>query len=1701
MSKLVKNKTLSKHKAPEKQLKISTFFGSKSSDKKDESKLFTNIATVPVSKGSCFRASSSMKSVHQKHGSVLITEKENIPESIICIDVDDFESESKKTGGNFVDVNCFNYDLKQLKHSCQTVNSDNEIKEHPDKSQSPGVKFDISCNTETADRVTNNHETILSSTLFTPTKHNRDTLNHVDSSPDIICETPGEDTILSSRPRSIFASRSFLCSADSLSIPPGKKKLQTSFKKRINKSLLNVSVQFHRTSGLDHTSKALGAGESSIGIPDSLDGHQDCPADRDIKRKSPSPSIDLDKESNGVNSNVSTRGDDKKCVVIKDLLSGCESAPLTNQSSGKGLKHMTLSDECGEYVNLAFQTRDVIGKISKPDDFRNKDIQISSLVDGSKGVEDLNVDGTVNSTLNTNKSKFQSSSSVELNGSANLKMNSFAKAKSKNDCITMQQCKLPLNSKPKLLDALENHEMDTDQTETTKWISRKLLQHITASSGLGTSDKNASCSDDPSSTTPKKVYEGARLVVKRQAKPGSSPASKRNPSNNFTSLKDTGHLSASVDHAKRALRLEDREHEVELSAPNDRRTRFSRERALQFGLKEREQLHEKDRNVTLENDKVLAELLGSMSSLQENKTKSSSSLLKKHSKSMNAILGPKQNGKINTDSHHLLQDTRNLNASDIELLDKLFGSNEESGSELQLNEPTTMAKSNGLINDDVIIIEDSEAFSAQGHECIEIFDSMKDDVTSGISKEAIEERIKPISECKSGAEEHKSMNIVSIKAENVDLLMFENGIESSGRMETVDSEPLINVRHLQDSLSESFGSNALDALKKPYHDNDYDREAEHFNELLLDSNFDISTDRLMMTDPTVANAQLQKEFTFTDLWQRFTVREVSHDRDQIFLSLKDDKTGQMSSCILEGFWADTDVVENDVVNIIGEFEKGICTLTDRNGLIVVNPDLLLSGTLVVSSLFCARKSILREKFQGIEKGNIQMLYGSIIHSLFQHVMKEDLRDEKAVFARAKSLLESSKFIHEMYGQGVEESSVLEEVRSYIPSILNWLKKHTEWTGNERKEKQSMDVMVKEIHDIEENIWSPRFGLKGKIDMTVKVALKKPNLAIASKIVPLELKTGKASFSSEHKGQVTLYSMMYSDRRPEPEEGILLYLKNGDMQLVPAKPESKSGLIQLRNQLAYYLNSQVKSEKSKENVTYSLGRLPRPINSPRSCGQCPQLLNCSIYQRSVEYYDHTKDQAMNTMIDESVAHLDEEELEYYKFWMLCLDLEMTKKNPKEIWCSSSTEREKNGDCIQNLSITDSTLGIPDSQFLTEGIGCSITFTRKEEPPLNLLGFFSGDLVVVSSEDGRYIALATGFIRSITSISVEVVVDRDYLHDTSQFSEMKFRLDRNGGLSISGYLYTNLSRLMEPTAKMKRLRELIIKKSQPTFELKLSKSMVEKVKPIFKTLNKPQRSAVLKVLMAKDYVLIRGFPGTGKTSTIVALVKILQLCGLSVLLTSYTHSAVDNILLKLKKDGVRFLRLGRRGRIHPQILPYSAEVLTNSPDVKDVRKLKMLYDSFDIIATSSFGINHPIFSQRKFDVCIVDEASQILQPACLGPLFYCDKFVLVGDPKQLPPLVQSKEAKKLSMDESLLSRLENCGAVYDLNLQYRMNRIIMELSNKLVYQGKLECANLEVAEQNLDLDVTTLESTPWMKEALSPLLEKSVVFLDTQQVVCF
>lgn len=109
-----------------------------------------------------------------------------------------------------------------------------------------------------------------------------------------------------------------------------------------------------------------------------------------------------------------------------------------------------------------------------------------------------------------------------------------------------------------------------------------------------------------------------------------------------------------------------------------------------------------------------------------------------------------------------------------------------------------------------------------------------------------------------------------------------------------------------------------------------------------------------------------------------------------------------------------------------------------------------------------------------------------------------------------------------------------------------------------------------------------------------------------------------------------------------------------------------------------------------------------------------------------------------------------------------------------------------------------------------------------------------------------------------------------------------------------------------------------------------------------------------------------------------------------------------------------------------------------------------------------------------------------------------FVLVGDHYQLPPLVQSTEARENGMGISLFCRLSEAHpqAISALRFQYRMCTGIMELSNALIYGSRLCCGSSEVANAKLKLLSSIDPGALWLKEVLDP--NRSVIFVNTDQL---
>ncbi|XP_053547814.1 DNA replication ATP-dependent helicase/nuclease DNA2 [Bombina bombina] len=892
-----------------------------------------------------------------------------------------------------------------------------------------------------------------------------------------------------------------------------------------------------------------------------------------------------------------------------------------------------------------------------------------------------------------------------------------------------------------------------------------------------------------------------------------------------------------------------------------------------------------------------------------------------------------------------------------------------------------------------------------------------------------------------------------------------------------------------------------------------------------------STDVLPPMDEDWLEILMEKSFTETEestriapkrispsfklcrgLYNRYCVldvREVCDDQVQekhltITVSQEEKDT---ELCILKDDWVSLLLKPGDVIHLEGSCSSDNIWTVDRDhGYLIVYPDLLISGTSIANAIRCLRRSVLSEKFKVCDKGSRAMLIGTILHDVFQRATtcgfsQEMLKD------LAQGAVYGSKYLREMYQLGLNQMDIIQEVLEYLPSFHKWAKDCVTPTSqhqpNNKTSQYNKDAacsfQVTEFLDIEENIWSPRFGLKGKIDVTAGVKIHQKSKSHC-KVMPLELKTGKESNSIEHRSQVVLYTLLSQERRADPEAGLLLYLKTGKMYSVPGNRLDRRELLKIRNELSFYLKNVVhRSDKGTEDI--KLASLPTMISDRQACKYCSQLHNCALYSRSVEQQseNYYVPKEMLTVVEQLTAHLKASHLQYFSRWYLMCSLEASVKESKmgrlNIWTMSSSERKKLGSCVGNEASVE--------QICKAATWSSLhTFQRE-----------NGQVPRGSLSVGDHISGISSGLQSFSStreISSFKVFSRSHRSLTKIPLETLFRLDHEeGGGGLDAHL-GNLSKLMENTTASEKLRCLMIDFDQPRFVQHLSSILPPDAKDtvanILRGLNKPQKQAMKRVLLSKDYTLIVGMPGTGKTTTICTLVRILSACGFTVLLTSYTHSAVDNILLKLKKFQVGFLRLGRMQKIHRDVQKFSEEEICRNNSINTLSDLENLYNSQPVVATTCMGVRHPMFSRRRFDFCIVDEASQISQPICLGPLFYADRFVLVGDHQQLPPLVQSSEARDLGMSESLFKRLEiNQEAVVHLTVQYRMNRQIMALSNKLVYEGRLECASDKVSSAVVQLPLLQALSqempfrsgreTEWVRNVLEP--SNPVCFLNTDK----
>uniref|UniRef100_A0A5K3F1A4 DNA replication ATP-dependent helicase/nuclease n=2 Tax=Mesocestoides corti TaxID=53468 RepID=A0A5K3F1A4_MESCO len=776
-------------------------------------------------------------------------------------------------------------------------------------------------------------------------------------------------------------------------------------------------------------------------------------------------------------------------------------------------------------------------------------------------------------------------------------------------------------------------------------------------------------------------------------------------------------------------------------------------------------------------------------------------------------------------------------------------------------------------------------------------------------------------------------------------------------------------------------------------------------------------------------------------------------------------------------------------------------------------------------------------------GSQLMLAGSIIHEVFQTAVRQRVSGcRKPLDAvLSQSLFTPSKIL-QLYAMDATAVDFCESLEQFLPLVDRWVAENCIF-GKSPTGKPTL----KEVLDVEENIWCTKIGVKGKIDMTV-VSRAAPEDKPC--LIPLELKTGKPSFSVEHVGQVLLYLLMLSDRHADrcrdkfdvSKFGWLVYLHEGaksERGLVKPQAASFRGLIQSRNQLAASLRTLLSLDRLADESGDWSPPLPRPVDSERVCSRCPYTLTCGVFRD--DRLRPPPNAEVRELFDKRVGHISADHRRFLRRWTRLQLLEHASSDRVDNVLaqiaseSAASAAETSTSGIRDLVIHGSSK--PDSQngFLT-------ALKSRDGGSIKVRGMSNGDFLIVSSDDGRHIGLCLAFL---TGLDDEASLESGTAFDVLTIRTDRplpswvesFRLDRCISDKTVQINLSNLVGLMADSPLCSRLRRLLVDCESPRFTNSLTKPMLLQIRRYLRPLNVHQRKAILSVLMSKDYTLIEGFPGSGKTETLAALLRCLCLLQKRTLLISHTHSAVDNVLLRLTKDSeVRFVRLGAPDKVNPLLRPYNLEsrlsetissvsgagsVASECSRVVAFLETTMsealVVGSTALAAGGATSHRHPALARLRFDVVVVDEATQLSLPTVIGGLLCLDEnsgqFVLIGDPNQLPPLVRSNAARSGGFATSLFSLLTpiverneatqlpeesvSLGSCrVQLRSQYRMNSRILHLANNLFYDGQMECASDGVATATLHLPPTTSESKAWLNPVLSSELGDSVVFLDTQ-----
>ena len=427
----------------------------------------------------------------------------------------------------------------------------------------------------------------------------------------------------------------------------------------------------------------------------------------------------------------------------------------------------------------------------------------------------------------------------------------------------------------------------------------------------------------------------------------------------------------------------------------------------------------------------------------------------------------------------------------------------------------------------------------------------------------------------------------------------------------------------------------------------------------------------------------------------------------------------------------------------------------------------------------------------------------------------------------------------------------------------------------------------------------------------------------------------------------------------------------------------------------------------------------------------------------------------------------------------------------LWLSTLDEKRDEGEILYDLTIVENHASQAHKAFII------LSIPQYEETFLP--NFRNGDVVVLYERNNGMDNVTNkmvfkGNIESITDNELRIRLRAAQQNPLVFPENSRYAVEHDTMDTTFRSMYLGLSSFMDANPER---RELLLGQRPPRFDMAYEDR-------ITRTTDDFERVA-LKAEAACDYFLLVGPPGTGKTSRALRrMVEHFYACpSTQVLLLAYTNRAVDEICRSLSAilPQVDYIRVGSELSCDARFRKHLLEnVLAECNNRREVN-IRMADCRIYVGTVASIASKPELFKLKHFDVAIVDEATQILEPQLLGILCArfkdgrngIGKFILIGDHKQLPAVVlQSNEQSEVhdeglrriglyNLKDSLFERLyrfhlqeEHCRAVDMLCRQGRMHPGVASFPNREFYAGKLEALGLPHQLENVDAPVRFIPS---------------------------